>query len=187
MTVKEKDNKLRAMQIKKEDIGIRIKEVREGLKMTQATLGRILGVGNKAVSAYEKGAANPSPSSLAEIARLGKCTIDWLVTGATPDTPINQSITYPIAEDEKSALKTCENLIARYGLETRYAVVEIHHPPPQEERLSEDEKQLLKYFRQLDQHKKTGVLDVAAAFALAVRESLEKESPERDSKERKFA
>lgn len=129
------------MRIKKEDIGGRIKEVREGLKMTQAELGRILGVGNKAVSSYEKGAANPSPSSLAEIARLGERTIDWLVTGKDPQLPQAPAISREKALEEIA--------VVAFGRDKEFAfrvceAAGVYTPP---ERLSEDEKQLLSAYR----------------------------------------
>ena len=61
-------------------IGRRIRQIR-GNELSQADLGRILGIGQGAVSVYERG---KSPPSLEVVVRLrdhsGK-SIDWIITG----------------------------------------------------------------------------------------------------------
>jgi transcriptional regulator with XRE-family HTH domain len=69
------------MNTERSGIGGRIREVRKGLKMGQADLGRELGVTASSVSSYESGEYNASMESLVKIAEMGAVTLDWLITG----------------------------------------------------------------------------------------------------------
>lgn len=64
-----------------QEIGGRIRKARELAGLTQADLGRQIGVQAAAVSKYEKGDADPGTVTLAKIAEIGGVTVDWLVTG----------------------------------------------------------------------------------------------------------
>ena len=131
----------------KKEIGNRIRSMRKGLKMNQHQLAEAIGVSNTTLSAYEKGDAFPSLEILFNIVRVGGVTFDWLFTGSEAVKEEKPAITYPLGEKEEKAIHAAEDLLGHYGLEKRYAIVEIHHPPPQDERLSEDEKQLLNAYR----------------------------------------
>jgi transcriptional regulator with XRE-family HTH domain len=172
------------MEIKNNDIGARIKRIRTELKMTQVDLSKVLKLGsNKAVSFYETGTSAPSLASLIKIAEIGKRSLDWLITGLEPVQLRAQKaeVNFPLGEDEKLAVHTAENLLERYGLEKRFAVVEIHHPPSQEEMLNDDEKELLEAFRLVDQASKTMLLQVANNAALAFRQGGGRNRPEENS------
>ncbi len=67
------------------EIGLRIRQTRKALGLTGEELGAILCVGKGSVSKYERGESKVTPESLHKIAELGKVSIDWLVTGQTPD------------------------------------------------------------------------------------------------------
>lgn len=62
--------------------GKRIRYIRENiLEEDQGQFGNRFGVTNKAVSQWESDTTEPTPKRLAQIARLGGKTIDWLETG----------------------------------------------------------------------------------------------------------
>lgn len=71
----------------KEDVGRRIKEIREGLGLTLEGFGKKLCLGKTAIHQYEHGISTPSLETLAKIAELGNVTIDWLITGKEPANP----------------------------------------------------------------------------------------------------
>lgn len=157
------------MKINLKEMGERLKEVRG--KLTLEDFGKIVGVSRSMVSKYENGDAWPKPETLGKIIEFGKVSCDWILIGKSlTKEPGPPQITYPLAEDEEKALHTAENLLERYGLEKRFAVVEIHHPPSQEEMLNNDEKELLEAFRLVDQASKTMLLQVANNAALAFRQ-----------------
>lgn len=99
--------KLRLMQINKEDIGARIKEIRRRLKMTQAELGTVLGVRSASISTYETGAAYLSPIALAKLAEVGGTTTDWIITGKDHLTGLQ-----PVPEQDK-IIGFNQNMVAR--------------------------------------------------------------------------
>jgi len=84
------------MEIRKEDIGVRIREIRESLKMTQSEFAEALGYGYKSISAYENGNTDTSPLLLAKIANLGGQSLDWLIAGKGS---LNQTIVAEPQED----------------------------------------------------------------------------------------
>jgi transcriptional regulator with XRE-family HTH domain len=72
------------MRIEKEDIGNRIRMVRENLKLGQEELGRLTKTSKQSVSSYEIGRSYPPLDFLAALAAVGDITIDQIVTGITP-------------------------------------------------------------------------------------------------------
>src|SRR5437867_9824427 len=66
--------------IDKAAMGRRIKEIRKGAGMRQWQLAQILGTTQSAVHKYEHGVI-PEPRRLIELARIGKTSIEWLLTG----------------------------------------------------------------------------------------------------------
>lgn len=65
------------------EIGVRLKEGRQWLGLTQAALARQLGLTTgAAVKNYEKGQI-PGPTILARYAVIFARSVDWLLTGAT--------------------------------------------------------------------------------------------------------
>jgi len=61
-------------------MGRRIKEIRKTAGLRQWQLAQILGTTESAVHKYEHGVV-PEPRRLIELARLGKTSIEWLLTG----------------------------------------------------------------------------------------------------------
>jgi transcriptional regulator with XRE-family HTH domain len=61
-------------------MGRRIKEIRKAAGLRQWQLAQILGTTQSAVHKYEHGVI-PEPRRLIELARLGKTSIEWLLTG----------------------------------------------------------------------------------------------------------
>lgn len=68
------------------DIGLRLKESRTALKMTQKEFSAIAGVSDAAQVNYEKGERKPDTQYLSNIAKLG-CDIQYIVTGVKSDNP----------------------------------------------------------------------------------------------------
>lgn len=74
------------------DLKERIKNSRIAAKMTQEELARAVGKTRNAVAQWESGAAHPRPNTLEDIAGALNVSIDWLLTGNTPN----------VAETEKT-------------------------------------------------------------------------------------
>ena len=72
-----------------------IRELRKGKGLTQAKLGKLLGVSSKTIAAYENGRANPSDSVAARI---------WELYGIDIETEMK-----PAASQKKPAKKTTPN------------------------------------------------------------------------------
>ncbi|MDI6841041.1 MAG: S24 family peptidase [bacterium] len=51
------------------------------LGLTQVEFGKLLGVSHDTVSSYEKDIHEPPSDVLIKIAKLGSCSVDWLLTG----------------------------------------------------------------------------------------------------------
>lgn len=62
-------------------IGVRIKRIRERLRLNQASFGAKLGLSGNAVSSYETSDAIPPVKTLVKIAEIGSVTIGWLIMG----------------------------------------------------------------------------------------------------------
>jgi len=63
----------------------RIKNSRIAAKMTQEELAKAVGKTRNAVAQWESGAAHPRPNTLEDIAGALNVSIDWLLTGNTPN------------------------------------------------------------------------------------------------------
>jgi len=163
------------MSESKEKIGLRIKAARKAKKLKQSDIADALGVTNKAVCVYETGVSNVTPTALAIISRLVGRSLEWLITGKEPASEPEKKpeITYPLAETEKNALSTAESIIERFGLNNRFQVVEIHHPPVAAETMTADEQRLLKAFRKLDERRQERLVEDAEDMVLARKESHE--------------
>ena len=75
-----------------EEIAKRLKELRESRNMTQAEIGEIAKVSNKAVWAWENGKSIPRMGSLQRIADYFNVSASWLIEGEseTLNALINQ-------------------------------------------------------------------------------------------------
>lgn len=72
-------------------IGNRIREIREGLGLSQEAFAKAIRVPKQYyISRYEMGRV-PDPDLLIKIARLGNVSIDWIFTGKHPNTEQKQT------------------------------------------------------------------------------------------------
>lgn len=69
-------------------IGDRIKYKRKELGLTQAELGRMLGVTDRAVSKWEQGEGNPDMSLITKLSTVLNVSLDYLITGNEPEEKI---------------------------------------------------------------------------------------------------
>ena len=68
-----------------DNLGIRIREIRERLGLNQTEVAEKLGLGGPAaVSKYEKNQREPEIDILIKISKLGNRSLDWLLTGEGP-------------------------------------------------------------------------------------------------------
>ena len=65
-------------------MGKRIKEIRKANGLRQWQLAQILGTTQSAVHKYERGVV-PEAKRLIVLAKLGKTSLEWILTGAHPD------------------------------------------------------------------------------------------------------
>ena len=70
----------RVHQLDKAALGQRIREIRLAVGLRQWELARLLGTSQSAVHKYEHGVI-PEPRRLVELARVGKTSIEWVLTG----------------------------------------------------------------------------------------------------------
>jgi len=70
------------MEDKRKEIGRRILQIRERMKLPQGDFGMMAGVSGSTISAYEKGDIWPSLVILIRIAEIGCSTVGWLVMGS---------------------------------------------------------------------------------------------------------
>jgi transcriptional regulator with XRE-family HTH domain len=86
----------------KKEIGKRIRQIRNSLGENQTEFGKRFGALASSVSAYEKGETSPSFEMIATIAKLGKMSIDDLLTGGRQDAPPYPDM-YDIIKGEEEA------------------------------------------------------------------------------------
>lgn len=65
------------------EVGSRIKKIRECLKLNQTDFAKKLNmsVSNVTISRYEANERKPNFDTLIAISKLGKVSLDWLITG----------------------------------------------------------------------------------------------------------
>lgn len=76
-------------------IGLKIKERRQELGITQEHIANMLDVNPSHVSNIECGRANPSLTALVKIANILKCSVDYFISG---------EYTYKIDKDKEKTL-----------------------------------------------------------------------------------
>lgn len=81
-------------------IGLKIKERRQSLKITQEFIANELDVNPSHISNIECGRANPSLTALIKIANILQCSVDYFISDEytytpmkTPDTSLDDKIT----------------------------------------------------------------------------------------------
>lgn len=78
------------------DVGVRIKQVRQKLEMTQEEFSKYTGIHKSQIGNYETGVSKPKYPELIIIAVKGKVTINWLLLGddqaeiINPGTVVNE-------------------------------------------------------------------------------------------------
>ncbi len=98
------------MKEKLKEIGARIKQVRTKANLNQVQYGERLGLKGATISKYENGESDAGAITLAEIAKLGDTTLDWLITGARDDR--ERSTDTPITTDNQLDFDTLQATIA---------------------------------------------------------------------------
>lgn len=71
-------------EIDRPSVGRRIREIRQHSGMRQWELARLLGTTQSAIHKYEHGIV-PEPRRLMELARVGRTSIEWILTGRHVD------------------------------------------------------------------------------------------------------
>lgn len=66
----------------KQNIGLRIKSIRQNLGMTLEEFGKLLNAGKSNVRKWEIGSSLPNPERMKNIAKLGNMTVDELLYGS---------------------------------------------------------------------------------------------------------
>lgn len=66
------------------NIGIRIKERRKALHLTQLQLKEATGLSSGHVSEIENGKILPSSGTLCQLSTVLNCSVDWILTGNSP-------------------------------------------------------------------------------------------------------
>lgn len=69
------------MDVKKKDVGNRIKSIRSSKGMTLEEFGKLFGASKGNVATWEKGSSLPNNERLFKIAELGEITVDELLYG----------------------------------------------------------------------------------------------------------
>lgn len=100
----------------------RLKQLREDAGLTQAEIGKITGVSNKAVWRWEQGASLPKMGSVQKLADFYRVPISWLIEGES-DT-LNALVKQ--LEENDDPVSTLIGMIADFSEEeikdlTRYA------------------------------------------------------------------
>ena len=94
-------------------IGKRVKEIREQLKVSAITLGDAIGTTQQQISRYENGENKLSASQLFLLAQCMNVPVSWFFLNCVPEQPIEQLIKEPsphylrhIIEEEIQSLQT---------------------------------------------------------------------------------
>ncbi len=102
------------MQDYKTEIGLRIKENRKKMKLTQEMLAEKLGISVKHLSEVERGIAGLSIENLILLSTFFDVSLDYLIKGDRNDDPLRLTVTLPdrISEEKRSKIKALiRNLI----------------------------------------------------------------------------
>lgn len=102
------------MQDYKTEIGLRIKEKRKEMKLTQEMLAEKLGISVKHLSEVERGIAGLSIENLILLSTFFDVSLDYLIKGDRNDNPLRLTVTLPdrISEEKRSKIKALiRNLI----------------------------------------------------------------------------
>lgn len=76
------------MDLDMQTIGLRIKNRRKELRLTQTDIKAAVGISSGNISDIENGNRLPAASTLVQLANILECSIDWMLTGKSPFTEI---------------------------------------------------------------------------------------------------
>lgn len=79
------------MELDMHSIGIRIKERRKELNLTQLDIKAKAGISSGNISDIERGNRLPAASTLIQLAQVLECSVDYILTGASPTKEKNES------------------------------------------------------------------------------------------------
>ncbi len=74
------------MELNMHTIGLRIKNRRKELRLTQTDIKDSVGISSGNLSDIENGNRLPAASTLVQLANALECSIDWILTGESPQT-----------------------------------------------------------------------------------------------------
>lgn len=89
-------------------IGLRIKERRKKLCITQAQIQEHCGISSGNLSGIETGRYLPSAAALIELSKILECSIDWILTGESLNSKSSEYI--DIKEIDKQLLNYFHNM-----------------------------------------------------------------------------
>lgn len=88
------------MKLNTVDIGQRIKNRRKELNLTQTDIKAAVGISSGNISDIENGNRLPAAATLAQLASVLQCSIDWILTGKSP---VKENFISPSPFDRKTA------------------------------------------------------------------------------------
>lgn len=73
------------MELDMHTIGLRIKNRRKELRLTQTDIKAAVGISSGNISDIENGNRLPAASTLVQLAKILDCSVDWILTGVSPN------------------------------------------------------------------------------------------------------
>ena len=80
-------------------LGKRIKELREQKGLLQKEIANLLGISQQAVARWENGQTEPDSETLAKLAEIFNCSVDYLLGRTNVRTPIETIAAHHDGED----------------------------------------------------------------------------------------
>lgn len=80
------------MQLNMRAIGERIKKRRKELQLTQLDIKEKAGISSGNMSDIERGNRLPAASTLVQLSEILNCSVDWILTGKSPKTEIDNHL-----------------------------------------------------------------------------------------------
>ena len=92
-----------------EQIGKRLRALREGVRLTQVNMAKILGVQQSRINRYETGQTTPAPEIFIKYADYFDVSMDYLY--CRTDDPRGKLYDYRRLKRKRSRAGKCENLL----------------------------------------------------------------------------
>mgnify|MGYP004641498903 CR=1 FL=1 len=107
------------------NIGNRIKKLREKNKLTQEELGEKLFFTNKTISSWENNRTTPDLDSICKLSEILNCNISYLLYGETTKNNIETSLKFKINESDylkikNNVKKEAKFITEKYEIDTYY-------------------------------------------------------------------